>query len=963
MTTPPRPATPTWTSPLKPNGGGQTHEPPLKSTARRSLFGAPEPTTESSVSRALIFDELDELDIFTPDTNPEKDSNLAGKEERDPAPTSESISACYEVEFFRIPIGGDVGKFFEIRELVLQIETFIYQERPTSVDIKELRGRIGKLLHSSSDHETKMGELGMILFYLDHPERPFPEVEESLVAFRADEIEAEVRSLVEQHEATCTNKLIPSGKTHYLIRAFAHMAMTSGQVYNKGGLYALLSILESQEYGVTKYLRAEHHEHILIVVRQVLANPAFVGLFKRQVAVHPDLQDAIRIDLKLKRDEHIYTTHVFWDCFMFLFSDIRQINRPNCYAIGALTYATENAPYKTVETMIAWLSQGYYAFNDHTSIPIAPLLAKRLIYTRDLQVELESQKALSLTTFQHISSTLSVTPGEESGSDDVVPLRSSLRTILDSGEASEHLPYAEKLYYAYKYSTLGHLALGVMEFAYMNCPETNRSTAEYSLTKGAFLNQVMRGIEDQLAYRLPRMDHTPLIGKIRQKLGERLWFENCSELDVHLDHGVVHVGGKEIRQFEGNRRSLVRVLQDSLRIFYLEGDRYVLLDSFSDLQQVISTLVDESVGELKRESRYDYTRSAESVKRHTTSYSFTSQLARHASTLIRQRGISGSNLRRANLLLFEQIGGCPNEVLQNVFGMQVMIQRVSGASTPYQFVERLIRGLRNLDETLFRATPRLLAFTLGSHIWTVSPNRLRLLFKPSITFYNFIQTSIFDAANTRMRSRIPEDTVNTVVDRVAGNNVAFKRQLQVTVRSIRNLTFERFRTTLLDSAPSRRKYNEIKEIIDDEFGKIRASEMNLAQVFEELHIDVPETVQLEIADAMGDKRMHPYQLAYAIRKLLIEHKVCVIDPYDLELAVCYAHNLPIAFDIGDLNWDEGEYREDPPHPHLVIRYNWANRTLSYYHRESDGERIQENREFERFEIQHPPVRTSRTSPW
>ncbi len=906
-----------WKSPLRPSGKsrGKGKEAAVKDYSLGDIdYFPPKILRVKSLARQSLF----------------QDSK--GKGEKDSgAPTTTSISSHYTYDFRAPSMGTNGTDFFEIRELVLQIETLIYEKKPENRVIETVRARITCILKNPRTFTEKMGELGMILFYLDinQQERPFPaSTERSLVAFRAHEIENEVHSLVEKHEAACPNIRIPSGKTHYLLRAFAHMAMTSGQEYNKGGLHALIAILESNQFHVTNDLRAEHHDHILIVTKQILANQAFIGLFRRDIEVHPNLQDAIRIDLKLNPNDPVHTPHVFWDCFMFLFSDIRQAHRNNCYAIGSLIYATENAPYKTVEMLVQLLEQGHYIFNNRISIPLPPLLEKRLVYAKDLHLQLPTQDALSLTTFQHISSTMSSSKSS-SGSTEKDQLRSCLKMILNADDENTQLPYTERLYHAYKYNTLSHLLLGVMEFSNLNSPELSLT---YSKTKEEFLDLILSGIEHST---------------IRQKLGEKLWFENCSETDVELTpEGVIKIGSKEIRGFKGDRPNLVHVFKNSMRLFYLESGEYILIDSFADLQKAICGVVDEIEPDGKK---------AASIKGSILDNQFDISIARHAAHLIDEKGIMGYDLRDSDLLVFKQLGGNPHKVLRHVFGFEGITHLVNGSGTPNDFMRRLWPVLRNLDRNFVRSTPRFLAFTPGHHIWTISPKKMHRLFDSKLKFTDFVQIHVFGPADTLMRSPIPKEVLDAVIERYAYDNVA-KQTWKERFERISSLTYEKVHAEFMRSdAP-----HCAKNIIDDEFGKIPKSNLDLKKIFSELQIRM-EVAQLDlISEALNEAPvlLSPFLLAQQLRKLLIQHHIRVVDTYDLECAICHAHDLPIAFDLGDLNWDEGVYREDPPHSHLVIRYSWGKKNIKFYHRESKQEYITDNEEFEYFNLHLPAVAPS-----
>ncbi|MCH9626564.1 MAG: hypothetical protein S4CHLAM2_01860 [Chlamydiales bacterium] len=853
---------------------------------------------------------------------------LFDSEHTNTPPSYHSLSALYEIDFFQPSDDSTLRHFFDMRDCVLQIETYLHDHPTHPVDVLELRARIKTMIKDSTvESSVKLGELGLILFYLDYPDRTFPIDESSLIALRANEMKNEATRLLQAHAAITEDERIPSGSTHYLLRSFAHMALTSTQVYNKGGLYALKTILESPRFTLASFLEPEHHTHILIIVGQLLNQSPFESLFRRRVEVHPDLQNVVRIDLKLCPEDPVSSTHVLWDCLMFLFTDIRQIYRPNCYAIGGLIYATENAPYKTLDAMLNWLTQGHYDCGEGISVPIRPILEKRLIYAQDLRIKLETQKALCLNTFQHIMDTMRA-DSISSNSSEVAPLR----TILNAASGPSHISYTESLYYAYKYNALVHLALAIMEFTW------NNTTLDHVCVKESFSNWVHSQLSEHLKRHFPSLDFTPFTHNFHLNLRKKVWFENCSETDISLSRRSLRVGTQHIKDFEGSLTQLKKTFADSLRLFYLERSKYGLINSFSDLKEALVEIAKDSIPS----SNLDNGVLAFTLH-FLCSSTFTKRVAERVEQQIALPGIQASSLLKANLLLCRQQGGYPEDVLQKVFGLRVTIETIRGRQTAYDFLGALRSQLQSIERVVLESMPRLVAFTQRDHIWTLSPAHLRTLLQPTCSYHSLVQLAVFNHAHHHMQQVVPQVRKVKILQRLGvdstGNIFSNK------------LTYQALRSTLLRIATKKRKGLTLKTI-DEEFGKILTTQLNLSSLLDRLHIQLPLAKWSVIKKYLPQSWLHPYQIAQKIREALIKVSEKILDPYEIEVAICREQGLPISFNIGDLNWSEGPYREKPSHTYLIVRYNWARKILSYYTRYREEEKINCTNAFCHFEIQH-----------
>lgn len=790
-----------------------------------------------------------------------------------------------------------------------------------------IRDRILGILNIDG-YEDKIVELALVLFYLDR-DNALP-TESSLVNYRAQEIEGEVKRYVDAHALATQNPLIPSGKTHYLMRAFAHMVITSHQIYNPGGLMVIQKLLSSPAYRIAKYLQPEHREHILVVTGQILTNPAFARLFNEHVIVHPTLADVIRLDLKLNPADRVLPVHAFYASLMAFFSDVRQTGSPNCYAIGALIYASENQTYKTFSSLIRWICEGCYNFAGRSRIPLRPYLDKRLTHKKDLEITLSKQQAFSLAPIEHIFTTLALAsdPSEERSA---TPLSQTLAS-----------PDARALFHAYKSNSLVQLMLKVLEFANVNSApplSTQPAKTPYSRAK----NNLIFGCMDILkAWCRDKQIPEECMDKVSDRLGECLWLEAQNENDVTTQWRTVIVGAEKI-SFMGDTEALARVFRRSLRVFYLKDGNYTLLPSLSSLQQVLTQEI-EAVCEAYPSS----------VKRNlrlgAISDMFRNGIAEHTSQQINRQGIEPKFLNWSDLLILNQTGGLEETVLKVVYDISLNVHTITDCQTPYQFLGQLYELIfTQIDIPNLKQMPRILISTPGGHTWTLPPSCWQLLLDNHLSFKTFIQRTFFTPAQELLSSPVPAATVQRVIDRYAIDTKT-KESMTLYFEANPDLTYRDLRKLLLERAkPSRR--GEMIGIIEEEFSKITLVEFKLLSTLRTLDLNLTDMQRNSLLERLPASPQLPHHLADAIRAVLIDSQIAILDPYDIEIALCQAYNLPLPINMGDLNWLDVQ-REDPSHVRLMILFNWVREAPSYYTR-SKAQTWESNTNFNYFEIRYP----------
>lgn len=892
---------------------------------------------ETSAKRKLTFEEDDLIDT---------------KEEPEFL-SYEKLSDIYGFNFQDLPLGTNAQEYFQVKELLSSIE--IKMTKGSIEGLDQNRLRIKDLL-CSKDHQHKMAELGLVLFYLDKnpvlPDHP------SLLSFRASQMQLEVERCLKMHQEVCDDPRIPSGKTHYLMRAFAHMVMTKAQVFNLGGVIAIKVLLEDPTFPISLYLQPEHRSHILVIIKQILTHPQFGALFEKKLGIHPSLEDIIRLDLKLPPDAPIHSSYILWDLMMMFFSDVRQLNAPNCYAVSALIYGMENHLCKVASRVLECLSQGFLQIGLGNTIPIAPLVEKRLEYVHDLDLIPERGKGETLSPISHISSTLSVASDRAENENKSVKIKLTLSSILHSEGKPEYLPYAERLYFAYKYNTLVHMMLGVSELTFMNKAQSCDTMQSSFSFKESLIETVLSSLESsQSGYRnsIPVYFRTHL----KWRLGQRLWLENCNEQKVSHNNRTLMIGERQIAGFKGNLNGLEALFKQSLRIFSLKGKEYRMIHTLSELQQVVAKEIEDSATELA--SNHSNMQNLERrLVLAARSKQFRIGISDFCSYKIKMQGILGKHLNWADLLVLRQIGGLEYVVLQTVFGINVESEQISQCHTPYQFLERLLERLKTFDPQSFKSVPKLLISTPGGHAWTLSTECWDILLKNSECFYEFIQAEVFKPGKTRMASPVPKATIERVVDRYTEKQW-LREEIKRHFEEAGFVSFSKFRTVFCDKIHID-SIESLENIMEEEFAKISVTRPELRKILSSLNIKVCDHVFHRLYDRLTTICVSPSQLAKEIRLNLLTESLAVVELQEIEYAICYVAKLPITLKLGDLNWVD-IYREDPFHLELEIGFSYIQNTLQYRVRNPNSFERKDNSHFKVFTLHHPKLVRQQPSKW
>lgn len=866
-----------------------------------------------------------------------------------------SLSNIYEINF-NIPTNENLNHFFEIPTLLVEIEK-IFQTNGFLI-LEEARQKLSSIFTSKLSHEEKMAELGVFLFLLNRDQKIPPLNIPSYLVFRAEEICEEAERLIKQNEGTekyDKHHLIPSGKIHYFLRTFAKMILSEKMKFNAGASYALKQLLLDTKFGIASYLKPEHHMHILCVIQQLINKPSFKTLLEKPIKVHPDLANRICVDWKIPQSNEVPSNLVMWDCLMAFLFDIRQKDDPNCYAIAVLQYAIENNAYKTLKFLIKCLENGHFEFNEKLTIPIFPLVEKRLIDERDLnEVKIPSQEALQSPTVQHLTSSLNLSsPTFENKKRS---LNQTFTDILDKNEAKDKLPLAQEMFSYYKENSLIQILVAIIEFYSTNSYREIPTTSTFSDKKNEFLNVLFNV--------LPHNASKSYVNLFKQKISEKIWLENHSEKHLLIKKKKIEVGPSHNKKiipfkgdFKGNLPSLSTALSQSVRICILQDKKYELIETISALQTKLIEIA-QSVGkEIKNSKKTISSRITKKIQ----DKSFRKEVSNYCASKLRDSGIKGEHLEESDLLISKQQGEEGHHFLDRVLGLKYeKFSLKTKDNEPSTLLYTLLSHVQSLEPKMIEKTSVCYVRT-DQHAFTLSPQNFHYFPKKEEKISKWIKKEIDIPVQEIDKTKISEDTTKSIIEEFTGKKAKLKSKIHEYFKNNKNLNYEEFRSHFLkEFAISKTSKQLFYTIFDKEIMKKKLNKNELVSLLQIFNIktDKVDDLMEDIRKSLP-KPTEPIYMAHALRRILIEKKIGIFSLIDIERALCEVFHLPKPVDLGDLNWCEAsatriQLREDPYHVRLAVRWDFGTQSLCYFERfENEEIKVEEDELYTNFSLIYP----------
>ncbi|MCH9625666.1 MAG: hypothetical protein S4CHLAM123_08440 [Chlamydiales bacterium] len=817
-------------------------------------------------------------------------------------------------------------QFFSIYHLLFEIEKWIETNTKDKNLIDLIRVEVKKNLKIPY-YKKKVSELSLILFYLDKNQN-LPPVQ-SYLTHRGQEMLCEIEKYLDLRNTHCQNDNVTSGKTHYILRAFAHMVFTSTQFFNKSALLVIEELLTEPTYALCQHLQPEHREHILSICTNIGSNSAFCMLFKKKITPHNSIIDLLRFDLKLQPQEEVNSVLTLRACMLCFFTDIRQINGSNCYAIATLVYAQENATYIAFKQLIHWIEKGSFSVGDSTSIPVSPPITNCLSDQAE-PTKLEPKTISSLAPLKHLSATLNI-PLKNNAA---LPLPVE-EFLLSMAKTSQEADYIDSLYKTYKKNALVHLQLSILEFININqIDPLELDQYAYRHFKTLFLDQCMRSLIKQITF--PKEEDKAFWLKIHQTLSEKIWIINQRKNNIKLSAETIQIDSAPPIAFQGNPRALKEVLKNACFVFLLQDNEFKPVYKLTELQFHIEKII-KNIHSNSQEKK-------QQLLNNLKSLNFKKELSIFCASKITPSSfgsIQEPHLQQSDLLLFSERGGFPTKLLKTAFNIKSHKNSIPNYSKPIHFIDHLSKKNNRLNFLRLKSFPKTL-LSSRDHVWTLSP-----LFWNQFTQHQN-SAALIQMGQNALSSLIPKQTVYTILQKALTKNDYFKATAFFS--RFPKLTYRGFRYQLLANATPRQT-SLLSQILDEEFSKICLRKQDLTRILKKLNLHV-DNVFHQIYAALPNTPSFPFTLSNKLQKLFIEHGISVQDPHTIERAICEVMQLPNSIYVGDLNWVNSDC-EDPHHVSLTIRFNWANSTLSYYERYRSQDHLVNQEQYKQFTFIYP----------
>jgi len=816
------------------------------------------------------------------DAEPNKSNNLE---------SACTLSEIYSQNLDKPNPAENKASFFDIRELIEKIEEWIEINSPNLERTENIREKVKTSLFIQS-HEYKMAELGLILFYLDQDTSFSFSNDSSLLDFRANQIQNEIETYLFLRDSIHLNPQIASGKTHYLMRCFSKMILTSTQSYNRGGLIAIQLLLNDKNFAISLFLTHEHREHLLMTTKNIFLDRKFDTLFSQPTTLHDDLAFLVAIDLKLSPEKKISSTFVLYAALIALFTDIRQGSRSNCYAVSALIYIKSNHTLKAFKTLLDWLAQGHIEMEGAPPIPIAPLLQKHLFDFSPFDVNFDSNATESLAPHLQLQSIFPIASSENA----------QIKALMDM---------------SYTRNALVHMELAVLEFINLNrIPEDDLIIEKMYFINTCKKNLFQSGLIPQ-----------DIEDFFCSKLSESLWLVPRNEDQIfYTPYSLILDSNDEIL-FSGDILTLGKVYQNSLLFYKLHDNTLTPLKTISSLQTFIQEILFEPLAHFS---------DAEQIRSKIDSKDFKDSIALYCQNMIARNSpyfINKEHLRDSDLLLLYQTGGLVTPLLEIAYRAEFESFKTFFVRNPGQLLSNMFGGSPSLFETL-RKHPKIFIETTGQHDWILSTLYLEYFFENSQPYVDKLKENIFNPALNKLKKPIPKELVAHILHQIHG---FYPHLIQSNIQhyhSIENLTYKGFADLLL-SASHPIPNKAVCDILDQKFLFVSVDQNELEFLLKKLGLDLNREHIRFIHQSLPFAYI-PSFYAETLRSYLIQQKIHIPDPYIIELELCKLKQIPAPIYIGDLNWGDG--KENPTHQHLVMSYSWSHQELRFKTRSSHQDR-------------------------
>ncbi|MCC5832239.1 MAG: hypothetical protein JJU12_04260 [Chlamydiales bacterium] len=304
-------------------------------------------------------------------------------------------------------------------------------------------------------------------------------------------------------------------------------------------------------------------------------------------SIKEEIEELIRIDLKLPHEEEIAFLYVRWDLLISLFSLIGQLEEGNCFAVSVASHLLGHHQDFLIDLLIEVLQKGTFSF-EGVEIPLLPLLEGKRSYEKDFRTLLSAESAHRLTGFSLAKEVLSTESGNRIPSE-----RCSLEIMMDS-QFKEKKRYAKEVFLSLKYNLLQQALLGILQFCSINSSKNNSLGKTTAISnKTSLLRRLFFQVVGNFNYGPQSQIFQNFLTRFCTRWVEDLWFIDYKSWNQWFESGRLlfdyHNQGLKVDGNISDYFPLMRVRRLSL----LKEGKLCPIDRISDLVGYFKALVFE----------------------------------------------------------------------------------------------------------------------------------------------------------------------------------------------------------------------------------------------------------------------------------------------------------------------------------------------------------------------------------
>ncbi|NGX61115.1 MAG: hypothetical protein K940chlam9_00596 [Chlamydiae bacterium] len=816
---------------------------------------------------------------------------------------------------------------------VEQIEKAISGKRISPDTFYTLRKEIIRVATSQElNEEMKLVELGCLYFYLVK-EEGFRK-KESYYAKRFHEIQEEIKRLHVDHERSVMKSQkdqISSGKAAYLMRALARMLITPDGKINQGGVLVVRRLLDSE---LQKVISGEQKKQIFRVLDSFENNVTFREGFLKSLRIHPDMEEVIRIDLKLEKGAKVLPEHLSWNLLIAFFSVFGQVDEGNCFAVSTATNIQIHHLDVVQELWREVLETGCFQF-EGKKIPILPLLETRRTYERDFEEKLSVEQGTNWVGFDVAEQALGERVPLDTGGDMRIGDMMSLSFPSDSS-------YAKEVALSLKQNLLHQTLLTVLNFVILNQESANSEEKNSHPNKKTwFLQNFHAAIKRNFTqWRVSRQresdcNESPLFTCLLDEFTDRLWLVDSRSWSHQIlggrvqfqyhSQGVLHQPGKE------NYSHLYQMR----RIFHLTpSGKLIPVERISDLKGVIQEILlgiegDFLYGHLSSAAKPMLQFLAEGWKNEEIAKVFS---ALNSSSL---KGLTAEYYAKSDSAFLIQDGGKTQSILdwRRLNGKYFEPAKIKSSSDEKEWIVHIGSCIRLFEKKKGFDWEKPLLISSAKHAFNLYPKFLSdFTLSPDELLTTHLvgpgESLLSDPSDRKWQKRV-------ILEAVGGERLHdyFDAELKQEGRTQREF-YELARKKLPEEDHAKLAHIfdlSLREIsIEDYFDDIES-------LLRKVEAPIPETGSVFTSVLRSDQEhLLPSEIAQLIKKWLSSNNIFSLSIWEIEDIVCDYYDLPRTLLLGNLNWIP-TMMEKHQYSYLTLRYDPALQKCRFFERKGHVE--------------------------